>query len=160
MGNLPTRAQARLGAGWEVSQPMVLPLQVARPNPHASSVSHLTYGSRWKRGIGHGFKIPERNCQMTARSPNGPMLRDVRMCAITREPKTFNNCLGFERGLWQHQTRCFAAVPKRRVFGAILNARFADGEGVSYLLQKWPSLGRSRRISAVLRKASLSVFFG
>lgn len=27
------------------------------------------------------------------------MLRDARMSAITREPKTFNNYLGFEQGL-------------------------------------------------------------
>ena len=26
-----------------------------------------------------------------------------RMAAITRELKTFNNCLGFEQGLWQRQ---------------------------------------------------------
>jgi hypothetical protein len=26
-----------------------------------------------------------------------------RIAAITREPKTFNNCLGFEQGLWQRQ---------------------------------------------------------
>jgi hypothetical protein NreA len=36
-----------------------------------------------------------------------------RRAAITSEPKTLNNCLGFARSLWQHQTRCFAAVPKR-----------------------------------------------
>jgi hypothetical protein len=35
--------------------------------------------------------------------------------AITVEAKTFNNHMGFERGLWQHQTRSFAGVPKRRV---------------------------------------------
>ena len=40
------------------------------------------------------------------------------MFAVTVAPKTFNNCLGLERGLWQHQTRYFADVPKRRVFGA------------------------------------------
>lgn len=28
------------------------------------------------------------------------MLRDAWMSAITREPKTFNNWLGFERGFW------------------------------------------------------------
>ena len=37
--------------------------------------------------------------------------------AITVETKTFNNHLGFERCLWQHQTRCFVVVPKRGVFG-------------------------------------------
>jgi hypothetical protein len=39
------------------------------------------------------------------------------MFAVTVAPKTFNNCLGLERGLWQHQTRYFADVPKRSVFG-------------------------------------------
>jgi hypothetical protein len=34
------------------------------------------------------------------------------MSFITREPKTFNNCLVFERGLWQHQMRYFAGVSK------------------------------------------------
>jgi len=42
-------------------------------------------------------------------------------CAITVEAKTFNNCLSFDRGLWQHQTRYFAGVPKRRVFGKHLD---------------------------------------
>jgi hypothetical protein len=37
--------------------------------------------------------------------------------AITVETKTFNNHLGFERGLWQHQTRRFVVVPKRSVLG-------------------------------------------
>jgi hypothetical protein len=42
-----------------------------------------------------------------------------RKSAITVETKTFNNHLGFERGLWQHQTRRFVVVPKRRVIGAL-----------------------------------------
>jgi hypothetical protein len=39
------------------------------------------------------------------------------MSAITVEAKTFNNRLGFERGLWKHQTRAFAVAPKTAVFG-------------------------------------------
>jgi hypothetical protein len=38
------------------------------------------------------------------------------MFAITVEPKTFNNHLGFERGLWKHQITTFTSVPKRTVF--------------------------------------------
>jgi hypothetical protein len=41
------------------------------------------------------------------------------MPAITVETNTFNNHLGFERGLWKHQTRRFVVAPKRRVFGSI-----------------------------------------
>jgi hypothetical protein len=36
-------------------------------------------------------------------------------CAFTVEAKTFNNCLSFERGLWQIQTRYFAGLPKKSV---------------------------------------------
>jgi hypothetical protein len=32
-------------------------------------------------------------------------------------PKTFNNWLGFERGLWQRQSGCFTHVPITSVFG-------------------------------------------
>ena len=37
--------------------------------------------------------------QMAAVSPLYRMLRDAWMSAVKREPKTFNNLLGFERGL-------------------------------------------------------------
>ncbi|MFT6298069.1 MAG: hypothetical protein ACJAWC_001423 [Yoonia sp.] len=47
------------------------------------------------------------------------MLRGTRMSAITREPQTFNNRLGFERGLWQHQLWWFAYVPKNEGFRSI-----------------------------------------
>jgi hypothetical protein len=39
--------------------------------------------------------------------------------AITVESKTFNNHLGFERGLWQHRSRRFVVVPIRSVFGTV-----------------------------------------
>jgi hypothetical protein len=39
------------------------------------------------------------------------------MAAIRREAEHFNNCLGFERGLSQRQSKWFAHVPERRVFG-------------------------------------------
>jgi len=32
-------------------------------------------------------------------------------------PKTFNNHVSFERGLWQRQSRQFEHVPKTAVFG-------------------------------------------
>jgi hypothetical protein len=48
------------------------------------------------------------------------------MSVITREPKTFNNCLGFERGLWQHQMTYFAGVPKMRVFETTAGISFVD----------------------------------
>jgi hypothetical protein len=35
-----------------------------------------------------------------------------KMPAVTVEAKTFNDHLGFKWGLWQHQTRGFADVPK------------------------------------------------
>ena len=53
-------------------------------------------------------------------SPYGTMLQGARMFAILREPKTFNNCLGSERGFWQRQTRWSMAVPKRRFFGILI----------------------------------------
>lgn len=55
------------------------------------------------------------------------MLRVARMSEITREPKTFNNRLGFERGFLQHRTGCFARVPKASGFGttAIENIHIA-----------------------------------
>jgi hypothetical protein len=56
-------------------------------------------------------------------------------CAITVEPKTFNNCLSFERGLWQHQTRYFAGVPKRSVSGALQKVRYADLDTYPTLVQ-------------------------
>jgi len=34
-------------------------------------------------------------------------------------PKTFNNCFGFERGLWRRQSGCFEHVPKTSDFAAI-----------------------------------------
>jgi len=40
-----------------------------------------------------------------------------RMSPVTVEAKTFNNILGFERGLWHRQTMWFAGVPKMRAFG-------------------------------------------
>jgi hypothetical protein len=40
--------------------------------------------------------------------------------AIALKTKTFNNPLGFERGLWKHQSKAFAGVPKRSVFGTNL----------------------------------------
>jgi hypothetical protein len=64
------------------------------------------------------------NRQRTAAaSLMSPMLQCVRMAAITREAKPFNNCLGFERGLWQRRTGTFQEVPKRRVFGTCVKWR-------------------------------------
>jgi hypothetical protein len=40
------------------------------------------------------------NDLMATVSPDYLMLRDAWMSAVTKEPKTFNNWLGFERGLW------------------------------------------------------------
>lgn len=37
------------------------------------------------------------------------------MAAVMVEAQIFDNCFGFERGLWQHQTSWFAGVPKPRV---------------------------------------------
>ena len=37
--------------------------------------------------------------------------------AIMVEPKTFNNCLGLEQGLWQRKMIRSVTVPKRSVFG-------------------------------------------
>ena len=42
-----------------------------------SSVPHRTQDPRWNQGIEHRSKIPERDCQMTARSPLSRMLRNV-----------------------------------------------------------------------------------
>jgi sarcosine oxidase delta subunit len=42
------------------------------------------------------------------------------------ESKTFNNHLGFERGLWQHQSRRFVVVPKTRVTGKVTDTDKAD----------------------------------
>jgi hypothetical protein len=44
------------------------------------------------------------------------MLRNACMSAITKAPKTFNNCLGFERSLWQQKTSYFSSAPKMSVF--------------------------------------------
>jgi hypothetical protein len=46
--------------------------------------------------------------------------------AIPVEAKTFNNHLGFERGLRQHRTRSFVVVPKRRVFGTRQNLNLLE----------------------------------
>lgn len=54
----------------------------------------------------------------SAWSPKWRMLHRPRVSAIISKPKTFINCLGFERGLWQRYKRRFAQVPKTRVFGA------------------------------------------
>lgn len=74
------------------------------------------------------------------------------MSAITREPKTFNNCLGFERGLRLHQNRCFADVPKRRVCGRNLSLQSTPKRGAiliwalgyvilaDHLREKYPQL--------------------
>jgi hypothetical protein len=40
------------------------------------------------------------------------------MSATACRPKTFNNCLSFERDFWQPKIGRFSVVPKRRVFGA------------------------------------------
>ncbi|MFG5381749.1 hypothetical protein, partial [Yoonia sp. R2-816] len=53
------------------------------------------------------------------------------MSAITVKTKTFNNHLGFERDLLQHQTRCFVVVPKRRVCEALGKFRIAEKAVVS-----------------------------
>ena len=41
--------------------------------------------------------------------------------AMTAEAKPFNNHIGFERGLWKHQTTTFKDVPKRSVFKTPMN---------------------------------------
>jgi len=61
---------------------------------------------------------PSWMAQLTAEVSPLDRISAMRLkCAIMVEAKTFNNCLSFERGLWQCQTRYFAGVPKRRVFG-------------------------------------------
>jgi hypothetical protein len=54
-------------------------------------------------------------------NPPRPVLRGPWMSAVARQPKTFNNCLSFERGFWQMEIGHFSAVPKRSVFGMDLN---------------------------------------
>lgn len=52
------------------------------------------------------------------------MLHDARMSAIfTREPKTFNNILGFERDFWDRKTGPLARGPKKEGFwsGCVAN---------------------------------------
>jgi hypothetical protein len=47
-------------------------------------------------------------------------------------PKTFNNCLGFERGLWQRKSGWFAAVPKTSVcVTGALSVRYARRPALS-----------------------------
>ncbi|MFX0543906.1 hypothetical protein ACEWPM_019765, partial [Roseovarius sp. S4756] len=50
-------------------------------------------------------------------SPLYHMLHDALMSAIVREPKTFNNRSGSERGLWQREARRDGCVPKTSVCG-------------------------------------------
>lgn len=53
------------------------------------------------------------------RARKGRVLHDARMPAVVREPKTFNNLSGFERGLWQRRLRRNGYVPKTSVFGRV-----------------------------------------
>jgi hypothetical protein len=41
-------------------------------------------------------------------------------------PKTFNNHLGFERGLWQRKRGSFSSVPKTSVLGRLFKVRDVD----------------------------------
>lgn len=41
------------------------------------------------------------------------------MTASANRPKTFNNPVGFERGLWQRKSGEAARVPKRSVLGRV-----------------------------------------
>jgi len=43
-------------------------------------------------------------------------------------PKTFNNPVGFERGLWRRKTGLFLTMPKRRVFERSLTYALRDSE--------------------------------
>jgi hypothetical protein len=89
--------------------------------------------AKWKgqrEESGHSGHQPVFSVVQTQRkSAESPMCRIFAMqlkSAITVEAKTFNNHLGFERGLWQHQTRGFASVPQRSVFGTNLKAGSAE----------------------------------
>jgi hypothetical protein len=65
------------------------------------------------------------------------MLRDAWTSAIAVDAKTFNNCLGFERGMWQHQTRWFADVPQRSVFEQHLNVGGATRLTIFSKFKRW-----------------------
>ncbi|MDN5788908.1 hypothetical protein, partial [Pseudorhodobacter sp.] len=51
-----------------------------------------------------------------------------RMVVPSAGAKTFNDYLGFERGLWQRKTDHFLAVAKRRVLGIFLDAQCQRSE--------------------------------
>ena len=53
---------------------------------------------------------------MAAESPLYRFSAMQLMSANTCGPKTFNNCLSFERGFWQSKIVRFSVVPKRNVF--------------------------------------------
>jgi hypothetical protein len=61
------------------------------------------------------------------------------MSAITVGAKTFNNRVGFERGLWQRYMRTFASVPQTSVFGTGLRM---EASFTTPLLANGPPNGR------------------
>jgi hypothetical protein len=66
--------------------------------------------------MGQPFAINDANAANCGKEPSLPRFRTkAKICY--RVKKTFNNHLGFERGLWKHQTKAFADVSKGRVFG-------------------------------------------
>jgi len=60
--------------------------------------------------------IFEINAAICSNEAMYPMLREAQMSANAGEAKTFNNCLSFERGLWQRKNDSFSDVPKTSVF--------------------------------------------
>ena len=69
----------------------------------------------------------------------GPWGNAQRMSAMKVVAKTFNNRVGFERGLWKHQTRTFAVIPKTSVFGTGLRM---EASFTTPLLANGPPNGR------------------
>jgi hypothetical protein len=47
------------------------------------------------------------------------------MTAVVTSPKTFNNRLGLERGLWQRKSGCFTHVPITSVFERLSSVKNA-----------------------------------
>jgi hypothetical protein len=70
--------------------------------PFAASASHPSRVGESRHSGNSKLRLALRRRKFAA-SPLYRISVTGRMAAITREPKTFNNCLGFELGLWQRQ---------------------------------------------------------
>jgi hypothetical protein len=66
--------------------------------------------------MGQPFAVNDANAANCGKEPSLPRFRTKAKIRY-RVKKTFNNHLGFERGLWKHQTKAFADVSKSSVFG-------------------------------------------